>query len=407
MASNAKNLAELLNQDTTVAVGDIADGSVTTAKLAADAVTAAKLADDSVVTANIVDGNVTAVKTTGVGKGKNIIINGDMRIAQRGTAAVTTSGAFTVDRWKNISNANDFSAQQSSTVPSGQGFYKSIYITPTSTKSPGSGTYFFTSHYIEGFNIGQLGWGTSGARTVTLSFWVRSSKTGIYTVGLKNADATRSRQQEYTISSANTWEKKTITITGETSGSWPIDNTRGLALDFCLAGNASATSTLGSWISANSNMSTNQVNFFDSTSNQFYLTGVQLELGTQATDFEHRSHGEEHINCCRYFQQFFPDPAGTAQIQCIGLTNTHGHFQWWPTTEMRVRPTVGTYDNTIYWESHPWNAAGTSLTISSISNGHLGRGGGEIAIYGTWNPALVRGDNFTVDGENFYWDAEL
>ena len=100
MASNAKNLAELLNQDSTVAVGDIADGSVTTAKLAADAVTAAKLADNAVVTANIVDGNVTAAKTTGVGKGKNIVINGDMRIAQRGTVAVTTSGSFAVDRWK-------------------------------------------------------------------------------------------------------------------------------------------------------------------------------------------------------------------------------------------------------------------------------------------------------------------
>ena len=345
MASNAKNLAELLNNESTIAVADVADGSITTAKLAADAVTAAKLADDSVVTANIVDGNVTAAKTTGVGKGKNIVINGDMRIAQRGTSAVTTGGSFTVDRWKNISNASDFSAQQSSTVPSGQGFYKSIYITPTSTKSPGSGTYFFTSHYIEGLNIGQLNWGTSSARTVTLSFWVRSSKTGIYTVGLKNAGATRSRQQEYTISSADTWEKKTITITGETSGSWPIDTTRGLALDFCLAGNASATSTLGSWISANSNMSTNQVNFFDSTSNQFYLTGVQLELGAQATDFEHRSHGEEFSLCQRYFQIFLN--SNRVDVHRQSGTSSGHYIPFYQ--HMRATPTLSlTRNATIY-----------------------------------------------------------
>ena len=288
---------------------------------------------------------------------KNKVINGDMRIAQRGTSAVTTSGSFTVDRWKNISNANDFSAQQSSVVPSGQGFYKSIHITPTSTKSPGSGTYFFTSHYIEGFNIGQLDWGTSGARTVTLSFWVRSSKTGIYTVGLKNAGATRSRQQEYTISSADTWEKKTITITGETSGSWPIDNTRGLALDFCLAGNASATSTLGSWISANSNMSTNQVNFFDSTSANWYITGVQLELGTQATDFEHRSHGEELALCQRYCQIIKTND---------GSPNYNGH----------INASAGSY--ILVPLVVPMRTAPTGITVTNVGSwGHV--------VYGVLN----------------------
>ena len=264
---------------------------------------------------------------------RNIVINGDMRIAQRGTAAVTTNASFTVDRWKNISNASDFSAQQSSTVPSGQGFYKSIYITPTSTKSPSGSTYFFTSHYVEGFNMGHLNWGTSDAKTVTVSFWVRSSKTGIYSMGMKNADATRSRQQEYTISVANTWEKKTITITGETSGTWPVDNTRGIAIDFCLAGSASATATVGSWISANSNMSTNQVNFFDSTSNNFYLTGVQFEVGSTATDFEHRSVGEELKLCQRYFQDL--------NFNSQGYPPSSGYFHCqvtFPTT-MRATPT--------------------------------------------------------------------
>ena len=132
MATNAKNLAELLNTDTTVAVGDIADGSVTTAKLANDAVTAAKLADDSVVTANIVDGNVTAVKTTGVGKGRNLIINGGMQVAQRGTSFTNVSGtAYHLDRFEYYVNAHDelrTTVSQDSSVPAGadSGFSKSL-----------------------------------------------------------------------------------------------------------------------------------------------------------------------------------------------------------------------------------------------------------------------------------------
>jgi len=294
---------------------------------------------------------------------KNIVMNGDMRIAQRGTAAVTTSGSFTVDRWKNISNASDFSAVQSTTVPSGQGFYKSIHISPTSTKSPGSGTYFFTSHYIEGFNMGHLDWGNSGAKTVTVSFWVRSSKTGIYSMGMKNAGATRSRQQEYTISSANTWEKKTITVTGETSGSWPVDNTRGIAIDFCLAGNASATGTVGSWISANSNMSTNQVNFFDSTSNNFYITGVQLEVGDSASDFEHRSHGEELSLCQRYYYHVKYDDSQTTYLGAGGVyTTSLGMLILQLPVEMRARPSSITQSGTASHYTVWGNATTTALS---------------------------------------------
>lgn len=271
---------------------------------------------------------------------RNVVINSAMQVAQRGTSAVTTSGSFAVDRWKNISNASDFSAQQSTTVPSGQGLYNSIHITPTSTKSPSGSTYFFVSHYIEGFNIARLNWGTSDAKTITLSFWVRSSKTGTYSLGLKNANATRSRQEEYTISAANTWEKKTITVTGETSGSWPIDNTRGLALDFCLAGEGSETSTIGSWISSNSNMSSNQVNFFDSTSNNFYLTGVQLEVGSQASPFEHEPLSVTLDKCYRYTYVFKTnDTNGIINIHQDRLTQGYIGNIFMP-VEMRAAPTV-------------------------------------------------------------------
>jgi len=237
-------------------------------------------------------------------RGRNLVINGHMLIAQRGTGAFTDNNGFSVDRWKNISNTTDFSVQQSSVVPSGQEFTKSVHVTPTATKTHNSGDYFFISHYVEGYNIGGLGYGTSGAKTITVSFWVRSSKTGTYSLGMKNANASRSRQNEYTISVADTWEKKTIVVPGETTGSWPIDNTRGIAFDFCLAGQATATSSVNTWLSNNSNMSTNQVNFFDNTNNNFYLTGVQVEVGSEATDFDYRSYGEELSLCQRYFQIF-------------------------------------------------------------------------------------------------------
>lgn len=263
--------------------------------MALSRINANSITDDSITVDQIAD--------TAVNGRRNLVINGAMQVAQRGTSAVTANGSFPVDRWKAGSNASDFSAQQSTTVPSGEGFKYSISISPSSTKSPGSGTYFAISHNVEGNNIYMLDWGTSGAKQATLSFWVRSSKTGTYSVGTKNAGATRAIVNEYTISSADTWEHKTITIPGVTDGSWPIDNTRGLTLDFWLAGNNAATSTIGSWLSANANMSTNQVNFFDSTSNNFYLTGVQFEVGNKDAPFEHRSYAEELALCQRYFQR--------------------------------------------------------------------------------------------------------
>ncbi len=327
---------------------------------------------------------------------KNIVMNGDMRIAQRGTAAVTTSGSFTVDRWKNISNASDFSAVQSTTVPSGQGFYKSIHISPTSTKSPGSGTYFFTSHYVEGLNMGHLDWGNSGAKTVTVSFWVRSSKTGIYSMGMKNAGATRSRQQEYTISAANTWEKKTITVTGETSGSWPVDNTRGIAIDFCLAGASSAVSTIGSWISANSNMTTNQVNFFDSTSNNFYLTGVQLEVGNSASDFEHRSFVEELDLCHRYFYNgITANGTGTYGAFPINFRNfvstgNNGHIVFTIALPKPMR-TIPTFTHDLANSNHA--GSGTGANADNWQFYHQNQGWGSYAGNGNMNTLSRQGSS--------------
>ena len=331
-------------------------------------------------------------------RGRNIVINGNMLIAQRGTGASTANNGFAVDRWKNISNTTDFSAQQSSVVPSGQEFTKSLHITPTATKAHSGSDYFFTSHYVEGYNIGGLGYGTSGAKTITISFWVRSSKTGTYSLGMKNSVANRSRQNEYTISVADTWEKKTIVVPGETTGSWPVDNTRGIAFDFCLAGQAAATSSVNTWLPNNSNMSSNQVNFFDNTNNNFYLTGVQVEVGSEATEFDNRSHGEELSLCERYFETSYLTgitPGSAPQGNGAVYANTHttssypsaGEVRW--RTKKRATPAVVIYNsqtgttNSVYGHDNGVNTAITA--VNSISENGFGvfyaSGGGFTAGY--------------------------
>ncbi len=166
--------------------------------------------------------NVTRSNISDLGTGalsnRNMIINGAMQVAQRGTGAFTANGDRPVDRWQMISNATDFTTTQDSTVPVGKGFTKSVKIQPTATKSPSSSTYARIGYSIEGYDGASLCWGTSGAKSATISFWVRASVTGIYSIGIKNASANRSICLEYTIDIADTWEYKTITFSGVTDG---------------------------------------------------------------------------------------------------------------------------------------------------------------------------------------------
>ena len=340
MATNAKNLAELLNTDTTVAVGDIADGSVTTAKLAADAVTAAKLADDSVVTANIVDGNVTAVKTTGVGKGKNMIINGAMQIGQRGTITGLQAGYGALDRFHIAGNTDarvTVSKSSSGTTGVEQGFPAALKIdVTTADTSIASTDYHYLGYKFEGRHLQHIKKGTSNAESLTLQFWVKSPKTGTHIVQLFDTDNTRGISKAYTVSSANTWEKKIITFAGDTTGTMNDDNNYSLQIYWwLLAGSDYTTGSLRtSWDSWSSNgTAAGQVNVFDNTSNDFYLTGVQMEVGTQATDFEHRSYGEELQLCKRYYELLtgstYPTDYSTATL---------GNYFW--TVEKRGQPSV-------------------------------------------------------------------
>lgn len=368
------NSASIANS--AISAADIADGTITAAKIISVA--------NTQLTGNIVSSQITSVGGSQITantiansafqtgsvenylRGANLdfgmrnrIINGAMVVAQRGTSAVTTSGSFPVDRFGALSNANDFTSQQNTTVPSNGNFVYSVSIQPTSTKTPGAGTYAAIATNVEGLNMQGLGWGTASAKPVTVSFWVRSTKTGTYSIGTKNADASRSWCQEYTINASNTWEFKTYTITGCPDGSWPLDNSRGLTLDFWLSGQNTQTSTIGSWISGNANMSSNQVNFFDSTSNVFYITGVQLEVGNSPTPFDYRSYGAELVLCQRYFWRQ-TGGVGIPSIGaglCISSTNARIHVK--NLTRMRASPTYS-YGGNVYILQN--NANGVPVT---------------------------------------------
>ena len=239
---------------------------------------------------------------------RNIIINGDMSIAQRSTsvASITGSGYNTVDRFRtSASSIGTWTQSQSTDVPSGQGFSTSLKMDcTTADASPAASDALQIQHRIEGQNLQYLKKGTSSAESLTCSFWVKSNKTGTYILEIDDNDNGRNINKSYTISSADTWEKKTITYDGDTSGALGNDNGNSLQLIFWLGAGSNFTSgTLAtSWESTtNANRAVGQVNLADSTSNEWYITGVQLEAGTAASDFEFLPVDVNTYRCKRYF----------------------------------------------------------------------------------------------------------
>jgi len=245
---------------------------------------------------------------------RNLIINGDMRIAQRGTNATGltngSGGYHTVDRWKFIESGTPtfvFTQTQDTDVPTGQGFSNSLKMDCTTAQgSLAAGDNLYISQIIESQNLQHIKKGTSNAESLTLSFWVKSNKTGTYILGIQEFQNTRYIGKTYTINSADTWENKTITIEGDTTGALTNDNSSGIFLQFYLAAGTDYTSgTLPStWESTvNANRAVGQVNLADSTSNYINITGVQLEVGDTATPFEHRPYDMELLRCQRYYWQ--------------------------------------------------------------------------------------------------------
>jgi len=242
---------------------------------------------------------------------RNILINGGMDLAQRGTSStgLTSGGYKTVDRFNfGISSAGTWTITQDSTVPTGQGFAKSTKLDCTTANgSLGASAELNFYQKIEGQNLQYLKKGTSNAESVTLSFWVRSNKTGTYTAEIFDNDNSRQISKTYTISSADTWEKKTITFPGDTTGALDNDNAVSFWIFFWLGAGSNLTSgTLNtSWNSSTSanRVSSSQVNLADSTSNEWYVTGIQLEAGSVASDFEFLPVDVNENRCLRYYER--------------------------------------------------------------------------------------------------------
>jgi len=275
--------------------------------------------------------------------GKNLIINGDMNIAQRGTnvTGITTTGYYTVDRFSQVvSSAGTWTQTQSADAPTGAGFYNSWEINcTTANASLAAGAFLIANHAIEGFNLQQLGYGAAGAKTITLSFWIKSNKTGTYILGIYRPTSGRQISTSYSISVANTWEKKTITIPGDTSGTITNANTEGFRISWWLgAGSLFSSGTLNTSWGANvsANRAVGQVNLADSTSNYINITGVQLEVNTTATPFEHLQYGQQLALCQRYFWKWTERHAFCA-MAAYSTTAIYGAFVY-PTT-MRAAPT--------------------------------------------------------------------
>jgi len=282
---------------------------------------------------------------------RNKLINGDMRIDQRYAGANTVIPAYTatyvMDRWFGNAqpNASKFSMQQvnsantsasnyeASSAPSG--YANSMKVNSTTAMSVSTGEIYYVAQRIEGFNSYRLGWGAAGAKTVTLSFWVKSSVTGTLGGSIVNSANDYCYPFSYTIVAANTWEQKFITIAGPTSGSWKTDFNIGIQINFALAIGSSYTATAGSWTgTANIFGATGQTNVLASQGNTWYLTGVQFEVGSTATNFEFRHYGSELALCQRYYQKL-------AGFTCVGGNSTDIALSIPFTLPMRASPSVG------------------------------------------------------------------
>jgi hypothetical protein len=218
-----------------------------------------------------------------------------------GASITPTDGVFSVDRWKySLAQTSKFTTQQSTTAPAG--FSNSLLITSSSAYSVLTGDNFNLIQWIEGYNTADLGWGTAGAQTVTLSFWVRSSLTGTFGGSIVNNNQNYSYPFTYTISSANTFEYKTITIPGPTAGTWSnTTTTRNIGIWIGLGAGASVSGTAGAWAAAGYYNATGATSLVGTSGATFYITGVQLERGSTASSFEYRSYGAELALCQRYF----------------------------------------------------------------------------------------------------------
>ena len=303
---------------------------------------------------------------------KNRIINGAMVIDQRNAGAAITANGYSVDRFE-YANFTDgtFSVQQDTTAPAG--FIKSLKVTVTSADaSVTTNQSAFISQKIEGLNCADLGWGTAGAASVTFSFWVRSSLTGTFGGSFRNNATDRSYPYSYTISAANTWEQKTVTIAGDTTGTWLTTNGVGINIGFSLAAGPSVVGTASTWASANYVSATGATSVVGTNGATFYITGVQLEKGSTATSFDYRPYGTELALCQRYY---IGVSGQIAYGYCGGTTDSFRQLIYTFPVQMRVGPTV----TNITWSGG--SGAGYQFVNSTSVNFYVNSGDTTTARY--------------------------
>jgi len=299
---------------------------------------------------------------------KNRIINGDMRIDQRnaGASITPTDAQYSVDRWVAYrSQASKYSVQQNAaSVTPPDGYTNYLGVTSLSAYSITSTDYFAIAQYIEGYNISDLGFGSASAKTITISFWVRSSLTGTFGGAIRNSAANRIYPFSYAISAANTWEQKSVTIAGDTTGTWLTTNGIGIAVWFGLGVGSTYSDTAGAWTTkASTTSATGATSVVGTNGATWYITGVQLEIGTSATPFERRLYNQELANCQRYFTSF----VGAVAFSQYGIAEAVGATKIrWPMqcpVVMRSSPTLTVNGSGLVWAL---DRIGTALSSISL-----------------------------------------
>ena len=314
---------------------------------------------------------------------RNLIINGDMQIAQRGTsvASISTEGYKTVDRMKLAMNRDQLvlTNEQSSDAPANFDYsYK--YTVTTAETTVDAGNFLQLEHHIEGLNTGHLAWGSSDAKTITLSFWAKSSSTGVFPVTLSNSAGDWHYPTSYTINSANTWEQKSITVTGATSGTWLNTNGIGISLRFGIAyGSTYNGATANAWLNSAgfANAFVTQTNTVMTTSSATWqITGIQCEIGDTATLFEHRPYDMELTRCQRYY------------VKWLVPVNTGGGATTWATAVDTIRA-----DGVVFLPT-TMRTASLSLTVNSLQY-YISTTSGT-GSSGTWSLAYATNDKVKV-----------
>jgi hypothetical protein len=296
------------------------------------------------VTGVLPEANGGTGTTVGYNGFKNRIINGAMQIDQRNAGASVTpvNGEYTLDRWRaNLTQGSKLNIQQNAgSVTPPVGFTNYLGVTSTSAYNVLNSDFFFVDQRIEGLNIADLGWGTANAQTVTLSFWVRSSLTGTFGGSFCNAGASRTYAFSFTILSANTWEQKSITIAGDTTGTWLTNNGIGIILRIGLGVGSTFSGTAGSWSGSNFVSATGATSVVGTNGATFYITGVQLEKGSNATSFDYRPFGTELALCQRYYYKNKAADTGSAFGSGFNDSTTVAFSVLGFPVSMRIAPTA-------------------------------------------------------------------